>query len=273
MTTRSRRGIGAAAALLATGSTVVALSAAPAAATPSAGVVLNEVYGGGGNSGATYKNDFIELSNRGSGAQSLAGWSVQYLPGTPSGTSTWNVTALQGSIAAGDRYLVGEAGSTGGTTDLPPTQATGTTNLSGSSGTVALVNGTDPLTCKTAADCAADPHIVDLVGYGTAVVREGAPAPAAAGNTASVSRKSSPDTDDNSADFVSADASPGAVNPIDDGGGERRSRSTAYPRHPRRYLAVAARRRAGDERPRHRHRGARLGVKQGLLVPGPEPRQ
>jgi predicted extracellular nuclease len=219
MTTRSRRGIGAVVAVLATGSTFVALSTSPAAATPSAGVVINETYGGGGNTGATYKNDFIELSNRGTSAQSLVGWSVQYLPGSPSGTSTWNTTALQGSVAAGDRYLIGEAAGTGGTTDLPPTQASGATNMSGSSGTVALVNSTTPLTCKTAADCAADPHTVDLVGYGGAVVCESASAPAAAGNTASVSRTASADTDHNNVDFVSAAASPGAANPIDGGGG------------------------------------------------------
>jgi hypothetical protein len=28
-----------------------------------AGLVISQVYGGGGNSGATYKNDFIELLN------------------------------------------------------------------------------------------------------------------------------------------------------------------------------------------------------------------
>ena len=34
------------------------------AAVPNAGeVIINEVYGGGGNSGALYTNDFIELYN------------------------------------------------------------------------------------------------------------------------------------------------------------------------------------------------------------------
>jgi hypothetical protein len=52
--------------------------ASPGAAAPSSGIVVNEVYGGGGNSGATYKNDFIELRNRGTAAVSVDGWSVQY---------------------------------------------------------------------------------------------------------------------------------------------------------------------------------------------------
>ncbi len=36
-----------------------------ASATPATSVLISEVYGGGGNSGATYTNDFIELTNRG----------------------------------------------------------------------------------------------------------------------------------------------------------------------------------------------------------------
>ncbi|MGH3449982.1 MAG: endonuclease/exonuclease/phosphatase family protein, partial [Haloechinothrix sp.] len=79
--------------------------------------------------------------------------------------------------------------------------------------TVALVRGTAPLTCLTAADCAAADGIVDLVGYGSAVVRETAPAPAAS-NTNSVARHEVlPDTDDNSADF-----SAGTPTPTNSGG-------------------------------------------------------
>jgi hypothetical protein len=59
--------------------------------------------------------------------------------------------------------------------------------MSATSGTVALVHSTAPLTCLTAADCVADGTIKDLVGFGTAVVREGSPA-TGAGHTASVSR-------------------------------------------------------------------------------------
>ena len=53
------------------------LSCGPALASPS-GVVVSQVYGGGGNTGATLKNDFIELLNAGSAPVSLSGWSVQY---------------------------------------------------------------------------------------------------------------------------------------------------------------------------------------------------
>jgi hypothetical protein len=40
-------------------------------------VVISQVYGGGGNTGAIYKNDFIELFKRGAEPVSVAGWSVQ----------------------------------------------------------------------------------------------------------------------------------------------------------------------------------------------------
>ena len=41
-------------------------------------LVISQVYGGGGNSGATYSNDFIEIYNRGATAVDLTGWSIQY---------------------------------------------------------------------------------------------------------------------------------------------------------------------------------------------------
>ena len=44
----------------------------------SSSIVISQVYGGGGNSGATLKNDFIELFNRGGAPVSLNGWPVQY---------------------------------------------------------------------------------------------------------------------------------------------------------------------------------------------------
>ena len=39
---------------------------------------ISQVYGGGGNTGATYTHDFIELFNAGTGTISLTGYSVQY---------------------------------------------------------------------------------------------------------------------------------------------------------------------------------------------------
>jgi uncharacterized protein len=185
----------------------ILLGPSPGSAAPSAGIVVNEVYGGGGNSGATYKNDFIELRNRGTAAVSLDGWSVQYHSG--GATGGWQVTPLSGSIAPGAIYLVAEAAGTGGTQSLPDPQATGTSLMSGTAGTVALVNATTALTCGDSAACQA--ASVDLVGYGTAVISETAPA-GGASNTDSVQRKDAADSDNNAGDFAAGAPTPGATN-------------------------------------------------------------
>jgi predicted extracellular nuclease len=69
----------------------LALMAIVFSVSVNAQIVISQVYGGGGNSGATYKNDFIELFNPSTSTVSLAGWSVQYASAT--GTS-WSVTTL-----------------------------------------------------------------------------------------------------------------------------------------------------------------------------------
>ena len=49
-------------------------------------IVISQVYGGGGNSGATYTNDFVELFNAGSAAVDLSGFSLQYASATGTGS-------------------------------------------------------------------------------------------------------------------------------------------------------------------------------------------
>ena len=46
-------------------SRVLALASSLVAAPAAGQIVISQVYGGGGNTGATYRNDFIELFNRG----------------------------------------------------------------------------------------------------------------------------------------------------------------------------------------------------------------
>jgi predicted extracellular nuclease len=200
------------------------LAATPATAAPSTDALISEVYGGGGNSGATLTQDFVELANKSSAAFVLDGYSVQYISATPGASTQWGVTPLTGSIAPGKTFLVAEAKGTGGTVELPSPDATGTIAMSATGGTIALVNGTAALTCKTAADCAADARVKDLVGYGTAVVREGS-ATNALSNTTSAARPTGlGDTDNNSADFTvgaptptnSKGETPGGGNPDPD---------------------------------------------------------
>ncbi len=180
---------------------VVALAGPPASAA-SADVAVSQVYGGGGNAGATFTNDFVELRNTSPAAVDLTGWSVQYA--SAAGTS-YQVTTLSGSIPAGGHYLVQEAAGTGGSTPLPTPDATGSIAMSAASGKVALVTTATPLTCG--ADCDAAAGVRDFVGYGAANDFETAAAPGLANTTADL-RGDGPDTDNNAADFAVSDPAP-----------------------------------------------------------------
>ena len=166
-------------------------------------VVISQVYGGGGNPGAPLSHDFVELHNRGPGAVSLAGWSLQYA--SPMGT-TWSVTSLSGSIAPGGYFLVQLA--TGGASGaaLPAPDATGLSNLSAQSGKLALVRNATQL----AGVCPNDAAITDLVGYGTSVCFEGAGAAAALSVTTAATRPgaSCVDAGSNLTDFVAGAPAP-----------------------------------------------------------------
>jgi hypothetical protein len=123
-------------------------------------VVINEVYGGGGNSGAPFNQDFVELYNNSSSPVNLTGWSIQYTSAT--GSSWGSKLNLSGTIPANGYFLIGLAPGTNGS-PLPTPDQTGTINMSATSGKIALVNSTANLTSVT---CPTDSTIVDFVGYG-----------------------------------------------------------------------------------------------------------
>ncbi|MBA2746975.1 MAG: lamin tail domain-containing protein, partial [Flavisolibacter sp.] len=164
-------------------------------------LVISQVYGAGGNTGATYKNDFIEIFNPTTSSVNLTGWSVQYASATG---SSWAVTSLSGSIAAGKYYLVQQAGGATGA-NMPAADATGITNMSSTAGKVALVNSTTALTgtCPS--------NYIDLVGFGTtANCYEGSGATPAPSAILSVFRAANgcTDTDNNASDFSAATPAP-----------------------------------------------------------------
>jgi uncharacterized protein len=171
------------------------------------GIVISQIYGGGGNAGSTFKNDFIEIFNADGATVNLSGWSVQYA--SAAGT-TWQVTALNGSLAPGQYFLIQESQGAGGTTNLPTPNATGNIAMSATAGKVALVSSTVALS----GGCPVGGAIVDFVGYGTgtggASCFEGtAAAPTLTNTTADFRRNNGlQDTDSNTADFVT-----GAPNP------------------------------------------------------------
>ena len=142
----------------------------PGGGSPS--IVISQIYGGGGASGAQYTNDFVELFNRGTSPASINGWSFQYASAT--GTS-WIVNNLPNATIQPGRYFLiqfasdGAIGSPLPTPDhvAPAVTVNGSTfilNLSRTTAKVALVN---TITQLPASVCPADPSIVDLVGYGS----------------------------------------------------------------------------------------------------------
>ena len=159
-------------------------------------VVISQVYGGGGNQGATLTNDFVELFNRGSTPVELTDWTVQYAPAMD---GEWNATPLGGVVLPGQYYLVQEGmGQTGGTVPLPTPDAIGGIGLSAQSGKVALVSSSDLLVGPTPSD----PAIVDFVGYGDTDFAEGSAAGVLSNQTAALRRGGGCiDTDDNGSDF------------------------------------------------------------------------
>lgn len=176
---------------------IVAISTAA-----SAQIVINEVYGGGGNAGAPYKNDFIELKNIGSTTVTLTGAYIQYASATGTfngGTNTHSLPNI--TLAPGKTYLIAESGGTNGA-DLPTADATGALNISGTAGKVALTTSTTAVTSATSA------NVLDFVGFGTnASYYEGTGAAPAPSNTTSVARMSG-DTNNNAADFITGAPTP-----------------------------------------------------------------
>ncbi len=117
-----------------------------------ANLVISQVFGGGGNSGATLKNDFVEIFNRGSTMVdfSITPYLVQYASANASGNFGSDKTNLtSGTIAPGKYFLLQEAAGSGGTTNLPTPDATGSIALTTASGKVALVAGTTALSATT----------------------------------------------------------------------------------------------------------------------------
>ncbi|TWD83869.1 hypothetical protein FB561_5038 [Kribbella amoyensis] len=201
---RSRRRLGAlvvTSSLLLSGAAVIA--AAPALAASST-VVITEVYGGGGNSGAPYTNDFVELTNNSDAPVDVTGWSIQYA--SSAGTSWANKITLSGTIAPGGVYLAQGASGGANGQPLPAADATGSVNLSATSGKVALVTSTTSLTCATG--CASADGVVDFVGYGAANDAETSPAPGLSNTTSATRKDPTKDGDNNAAEFAAENPSP-----------------------------------------------------------------
>ncbi|WP_460293720.1 Ig-like domain-containing protein [Clostridium tertium] len=174
-------------------------------AEKASGVVISEVYGGGGNFGSKYKNDFIELYNPTDADINIDGWKIEYAAKAGSFAGTSNFTILSGVIKGNGYYLIQEAKGAAGTDELPdPDIKDGKIAMGGSDCKVRLVDN--------------NAQVIDLVGVGAANEAEGNATAKGMGNTLSVQRKDNDgsnngitngwDTNNNENDFYAQEPTP-----------------------------------------------------------------
>src|SRR5690606_30497321 len=168
-------------------------------------LVISQIYGAGGNSGAIYNRDYVELYNPTNSSISLEEYSLQYASSSGAFNSKAN---LSGIVPPHSYFLIalGSGGSNGDalpSPDLTPTSP-GILNLAASDGKIVLANSTDTVESPDSS------NVVDFVGFGSANMYEGsgtAPAPSA---TKAIFRKENgaQDTDDNANDFIEGSPNP-----------------------------------------------------------------
>jgi uncharacterized protein len=182
----------------------------------SSGVVISQIYGGGGTTGAEYTHDFVELFNRGTSPVNLAGWSIQYASagaaGANFGAASILITPLPDIVLGPGQYLLvqgAENALIGDPLPTPDVIDASPIPLNAFDGKVALVSDSIPLGCNGAATACSTgqrARIADLVGYGAATFYEGSgPAPRLSVATAAVRKQDGcAETDDNRGDFAAA---------------------------------------------------------------------
>ncbi len=191
-------------------------------------VVISQIYTGGGEAGATFTNDFVELFNRGGTNIDLTGWSVQF---ASADGITWQGTNLAGvTLLPGQHYLLQLASAGANGASLPTPDSASGIALSPTGGKVVLAFSTTLM--PLGPPCPAGTDVVDFVGYGNATCSEAAnPAPAPANTSAALrSGNGCTDTGNNGADFAIGTPNPrnraAAATPCS-GGGVQFSASTA----------------------------------------------
>jgi uncharacterized protein len=162
------------------------------AVSAQAQVVISQAYVAGGEPGATYRSDFIELHNIGNTPINVTGWSVQY---ADADSTAWKRTLLNGSIPGGGYFLVPALSGGASGAELPLSDALPTFQMNAAAGKIALVKDQNLIfqSCITSPSLT----IADFVGYGDADCGEYAPTSAPTPSTA-IGRTSYGCTDINS---------------------------------------------------------------------------
>ncbi|MCZ9290972.1 ExeM/NucH family extracellular endonuclease [Corynebacterium lehmanniae] len=192
----SRKSLGAAFAIALAAGTVSVVAPTASAAPDGSNVVINEVYGGGGNKGATYTHDFVELYNPTDQEIDLEGWTVDQCA---KGGSCHGKATLTGKIPAGGYFLIQGAQGNGGTKALPsPNHAEDSLAYSGTDAIAYLKDSAG--------------ETIDLVGWGSATKSEDAAAPRTTNKTSVQRKEDGKDTDNNAQDFFTGAPTPGSAN-------------------------------------------------------------
>jgi len=173
-------------------------------------VVISQIYGGGGNTGAIYTNDFVELFNPTTAPITLNGYSLQY---AATGGVNWDRVNLYGTIPSGGYFLIQLASQpTPFGLALPISDLSSTSiNMANDSGKIALINNQNTITIGLS--CPPPTSIIDFVGYGTMVTTncsEGnSPAPVLSSTFANFRNGlGGQDTDVNATDFTAKTPNP-----------------------------------------------------------------
>ena len=175
-------------------------------------LTISEVYGGGGNSGSTYSNDFIELYNYGTTPIDMSAFAVYYTSAT--GTTYTAAAAFQtiltGTLAAGGYYLISEAQGTGGSTPLTGVNVAGSIALSGTAGKVVLGLANTVPTYAAGSLAASNTTIIDILGYGPTAnqYRGTGPGPATTNTTSDARTTVLTAPTNNATDFVAGAPGP-----------------------------------------------------------------
>lgn len=176
-------------------------------------VMIYAVYGAGGNSGATYTNDFVILYNSSSVDFDLTGWTIQQAAGnTSTNNNVSNVAPLSGTISAYGFYVILCASQNVEVGDALPFASNAdctanNINLAASNFQLFLSTTSKKLTPSIYATG----NYVDMVGAGTATNKEGSAVAPAPDKASYIKRKDLVDTNDNGIDFEKIEFSDSSV--------------------------------------------------------------
>lgn len=178
----------------------------------SAQIVISEIYGGGGDAGSSFRNDYVILKNIGPENAVLKGATLQYVSFADNSTQYHLLPEI--NLMPGQTFLIQEGSGGGGVSDLPaPDFIAG--NIMNSEGyrtsdsgiNIDRISGRVILASDaTRVLSAGDANVLDFVNYGSTIQFAGTGTTVSPNSTTAFKRMENSMT--NTFDFVIAPASP-----------------------------------------------------------------